>query len=112
MISDVQTGGRRPNHGVTADQRLIQNRPFDLSMSEHDTSANDGARNRGVGFDRRVRSDDRLHHSCAGPDVDGFDHDAVLDLAGMRPVTFLLQNEDRKSTRLNSSHVKISYAVF
>src|SRR5690606_41785263 len=27
-------------------------------------------------------------------------------------IAFVLEGEDRKSTRLNSSHVKISYAVF
>src|SRR5690606_41705455 len=38
----------------------------------------------------------------------------VLDV-GIRPllrVDFALDGRDRKSTRLNSSHVKISYAVF
>src|SRR3712207_7937362 len=28
------------------------------------------------------------------------------------PAPFFLQNQDRKSTRLNSSHANISYAVF
>src|SRR6266702_6963596 len=33
-------------------------------------------------------------------------------LAGKRPGQFVQLGEDRKSTRLNSSHVAISYAVF
>src|SRR5438132_1818541 len=34
------------------------------------------------------------------------------DLAATHPMNRLLQGEDRKSTRLNSSHTVISYAVF
>src|SRR5207302_10005009 len=32
--------------------------------------------------------------------------------ADMEPILALAKTQDRKSTRLNSSHVKISYAVF
>src|SRR4249920_3278080 len=35
-----------------------------------------------------------------------------MDMPGMVRVQILLQKLDRKSTRLNSSHVRISYAVF
>src|SRR5690606_28869112 len=35
-----------------------------------------------------------------------------IDGSGTNPRDQLLLREDRKSTRLNSSHVKISYAVF
>src|SRR5690606_41026640 len=43
------------------------------------------------------------------PDVDGATHCWVR----RSPVAWVPDNpEDRKSTRLNSSHVKISYAVF
>src|SRR5690606_41420287 len=38
--------------------------------------------------------------------INGIALPALLNLAGRKPW------EDRKSTRLNSSHVKISYAVF
>src|SRR5690606_5040900 len=34
------------------------------------------------------------------------------DLYGLKKNTFFVLSIDRKSTRLNSSHVKISYAVF
>src|SRR5690606_40212174 len=34
------------------------------------------------------------------------------ELDGMHQIVGTFQTEDRKSTRLNSSHVKISYAVF
>src|SRR3712207_8210034 len=36
----------------------------------------------------------------------------VADLARLRVAHLLQQAEDRKSTRLNSSHANISYAVF
>src|SRR5690554_7029727 len=35
-----------------------------------------------------------------------------LFLAGLKPLLAVLVGADRKSTRLNSSHVRISYAVF
>src|SRR5690606_41711394 len=38
--------------------------------------------------------------------------DAHQDLIAALPIFNLYNREDRKSTRLNSSHVKISYAVF
>src|SRR5690625_6348441 len=38
--------------------------------------------------------------------------DDVPDLEGINPVETDLMGRDRKSTRLNSSHVAISYAVF
>src|SRR5690606_39421031 len=37
---------------------------------------------------------------------------AIKKLVGLQPRTARVLREDRKSTRLNSSHVKISYAVF
>src|SRR5690606_41717814 len=43
------------------------------------------------------------------------DPDLLLAVAGLRRrpvVVWDVHEEDRKSTRLNSSHVKISYAVF
>src|SRR5690606_41905918 len=54
-----------------------------------------------------------LFRSDAGEllaDVGGIDGDAVA--AAVRGVKRELLEQDRKSTRLNSSHVKISYAVF
>src|SRR5690554_7779620 len=36
----------------------------------------------------------------------------VADLIGASPKEVLFTSGDRKSTRLNSSHVRISYAVF
>src|SRR5690606_41781648 len=47
-----------------------------------------------------------------------FSHSAKLDLIrsatekGYKVYLYFVSTEDRKSTRLNSSHVKISYAVF
>src|SRR5439155_6194497 len=35
-----------------------------------------------------------------------------LDMVGVGPVVLCMHMSDRKSTRLNSSHVAISYAVF
>src|SRR3712207_6886654 len=39
-------------------------------------------------------------------------HRQLVDGAGERLASHLLVGEDRKSTRLNSSHANISYAVF
>src|SRR5437773_8310408 len=36
----------------------------------------------------------------------------VGEAAGLTHVRFIKRDEDRKSTRLNSSHITISYAVF
>src|SRR5699024_12571716 len=42
------------------------------------------------------------------------ENDEVVSMQIIEPDTYLLHitNKDRKSTRLNSSHVSISYAVF
>src|SRR5436305_8857527 len=45
---------------------------------------------------RHARAPHHVHHHHSGPDACGDDE----------------HDEDRKSTRLNSSHVRISYAVF
>src|SRR5690606_41240780 len=45
-------------------------------------------------------------HSCGSPLL------ARVRLRGWDPEAALVRIRDRKSTRLNSSHVKISYAVF
>src|SRR5699024_11498838 len=39
-------------------------------------------------------------------------HEAIYPLVGSVLVPYKVQEKDRKSTRLNSSHVSISYAVF
>src|SRR5690606_40697566 len=44
--------------------------------------------------------------------VEARHHDPVGLLLGVEPVAGDEHDRDRKSTRLNSSHVKISYAVF
>src|SRR5690606_39618596 len=49
-------------------------------------------------------------HATATATGGGFDNDRVADLLG--DAQGFLRILDRKSTRLNSSHVKISYAVF
>src|SRR3712207_7814025 len=59
---------------------------------------------------QRVRAD--LHDALVGPERDRVDRDAAAardprDLDGVTP-----GGRDRKSTRLNSSHANISYAVF
>src|SRR5690606_27876796 len=57
---------------------------------------------------------DRLDAADAGGNAPLADDLEQADVAGTRHVgaTAQLDGEDRKSTRLNSSHVKISYAVF
>src|SRR5690625_7016365 len=46
------------------------------------------------------------------PKVKQLPQNPVLLLYGAQLAQLILQKEDRKSTRLNSSHVAISYAVF
>src|SRR5690606_39476399 len=62
-----------------------------------------------VGAERRLRAESRLGHRIDGGGGGGFSGFAQctgeVHLGGAR-------FQDRKSTRLNSSHVKISYAVF
>src|SRR5256885_8123283 len=48
----------------------------------------------------------------AGIDIDGAPHGSVVQAGLSQPFMFLLSDQDRKSTRLNSSHLVISYAVF
>src|SRR5690606_39652260 len=63
-----------------------------LQLSAHDLPAS--IAERGVNRERCVESDEIFY----------------VDARGVR-VCWLVPREDRKSTRLNSSHVKISYAV-
>src|SRR5690606_6429806 len=82
---------------------------------------------RGVLVEADVRAVRALHRTL-GPDHHRLDHVALLDdpaggrllhgsydnitNPGVAPLGAAQHPEDRKSTRLNSSHVKISYAVF
>src|SRR5690606_42099481 len=52
-----------------------------------------------------TRGDDQVHAELLDYRLDAL-HDAAIEGTGD------LVDQDRKSTRLNSSHVKISYAVF
>src|SRR3712207_8627904 len=60
----------------------------------------------------RERALARLPPGVAGPDAPRARH--VLDVAraDVRPGRAARPRQDRKSTRLNSSHANISYAVF
>src|SRR3712207_7871036 len=51
------------------------------------------------------------HHNLDGHNILNLAHDAVLGDFGSIDVS-IAQKQDRKSTRLNSSHANISYAVF
>src|SRR5690606_42037671 len=68
--------------------------------------------------DELTRLEEEQHrlvgHEAEGAHVPGFlDHlDATHQMAAIGPSLSGNRIEDRKSTRLNSSHVKISYAVF
>src|SRR5204863_6029811 len=42
----------------------------------------------------------------------GIDHFRCLNAGNLEPLAVGVDDRDRKSTRLNSSHVEISYAVF
>src|SRR5690554_7103523 len=84
---------------VTADVKLSDEQAYHLTsfhaLNEEKFAGLDGA------------ALDRLHRA-------GFLRLAVFVLSSLRNVGRLidLKNRDRKSTRLNSSHVRISYAVF
>src|SRR6266496_5419710 len=56
---------------------------------------------------QRARGKRSSQWAVAGPDAK---HDLVIERVAERGP--LLERQDRKSTRLNSSHVEISYAVF
>src|SRR5690606_35280391 len=61
-------------------------------------------------MDGRVKTlHPKIHGGILGRrDLDG----AVMSEHGIAPIDLVAVNLDRKSTRLNSSHVKTSYAVF
>src|SRR5690554_7414733 len=44
--------------------------------------------------------------------IEGYKHQEIAELLNISEGTSKSQLADRKSTRLNSSHVRISYAVF
>src|SRR6266511_5739900 len=50
--------------------------------------------------------------AISGLEVEDGDAEPLRDHRRERAIRVTQQQEDRKSTRLNSSHVKISYAVF
>src|SRR5256885_13259602 len=52
-----------------------------------------------------------LHHSDRGSQYASGDYQALLDAHGLVG-SMSRRGKDRKSTRLNSSHLVISYAVF
>src|SRR5690349_23773975 len=56
----------------------------------------------------RVRALGTRHSFTDLPDTSG----TLIDVTGFEPEFSLDEAADRKSTRLNSSHVEISYAVF
>src|SRR5690606_41147223 len=60
---------------------------------------------------RRCRLVDRATHACAIGRKDLAGDHAHVHALGRAYERDALGREDRKSTRLNSSHVKISYAV-
>src|SRR5687768_18059584 len=59
-------------------------------------------------FVRRTLADFDIPDDCLGPPV----RHVTLYSPSLRPCEFVSEAEDRKSTRLNSSHGYISYAVF
>src|SRR5690625_6937151 len=91
-------------------------------MGADECSALDGAEHHArdeVLLQERVEADDRQHgqqhrHRLdVGADLHGIGAGAAGDLLGPgRCGDEVAQVQDRKSTRLNSSHVAISYAVF
>src|SRR3712207_7026210 len=78
--------------------------PYTTLFRSYIAAMGEGARHVRVGIDRRFNSEDvdpSVAHAVEAA-VDGF-----RDLG-----VSIVEIEDRKSTRLNSSHANISYAVF
>src|SRR5690606_764741 len=91
-------GGDVPLRVGHADQ------PRDLRAGEASGLRGPAEEHRAVHLDPGAGGQDELEARCRA---------ALLGLGGDRDVAVRqLGGEDRKSTRLNSSHVKISYAVF
>src|SRR5438874_3705545 len=63
---------------------------------------------RSFGFPGGLMSERKIRVLIAKPGLDGHDRGAKIIARALRDAGM----EDRKSTRLNSSHVEISYAVF
>src|SRR5699024_4725195 len=62
---------------------------------------------------RAARGADAVVHLAAKVSISGPEHEyRTINIEGTRHVVDALRAQDRKSTRLNSSHVSISYAVF
>src|SRR5690606_41659516 len=62
--------------------------------------------------ERRLDLITGIHHISAFTKSAQINHHYYTDVLGLRFVKNTVNQQDRKSTRLNSSHVKISYAVF
>src|SRR5699024_12881266 len=88
-------------------------RSSDLRAVFGDVADEEDGSTRSLGvFEQHGRTLSDLRHASRR----GFEYLAVNRLDGVddqqvRPYRFSLPDEDRKSTRLNSSHVSISYAV-
>src|SRR5690606_39299770 len=59
-----------------------------------------------------MENNERFIECCSAGDRSGLYYTTVNSYLKADELAYILQNRDRKSTRLNSSHVKISYAVF
>src|SRR5690606_39527612 len=88
-------GGHRPRHPVPTRRSSDLSGKFETGRTTRDTDFRAGA-----------STDPSAVHAlqCSRDPEGGPAHEATLRVSGTL--------EDRKSTRLNSSHVKISYAVF
>src|ERR1039458_1696478 len=95
---------------------LTPDSPGELILGAGATKAQIAAENAKVGWDRPLLSQlgsylGQLARGNLGISIiDG--HSIGSDLLKRLPVTGLIAVLDRKSTRLNSSHLGISYAVF
>src|SRR5690625_1055527 len=107
--SDNASGRGRSRRGCLIGERLAAPRPHTFRPREGSGAA---GHERGVGF-RPSRARGSGGHTPHGRDskmakLISYDEEARRGLEqGMNQLA-----EDRKSTRLNSSHVAISYAVF
>src|SRR5690606_19839466 len=112
--SPVEDAGRgRRVHGVAHVSRLARRAPVGAPYGRFDRPETDqgGARRRSLRAREGEGSRARVSRGTeAEPGREGTDPLLPRPSRGRQDLACAL--EDRKSTRLNSSHVKISYAVF
>src|SRR5699024_12055191 len=119
-LSDEQ-GERSVNHGISQQKVQYQEEMIPEETNEVTSEVDDDLYEDAVRMITEMQSASvsmlqrrfRIGYTRAARLIDAMeDRGIVGPYEGSKPRTVLVSNTDRKSTRLNSSHVSISYAVF